>query len=63
MECYWFEIIGEDSILLGEQFLVEADNLEEAQAKVDEEFPDVITECHGTVSEEEADEMGFEIIY
>lgn len=60
MYTYWFEIVGEDSILCGEQFFVEADSLENAFDIVGEYFPDEEVECYGDVDEYEAEIMGFD---
>lgn len=60
MKTYWFEIIGEDSILCGEQFFVEAETLIEANKIVDDYFPDEITLCYGDVSDFEAEMMGYD---
>lgn len=60
MKTYWFEIVGEDSILCGEQFFVEEENFDLAKAIVDEYFPDEEITCYGTVSEYEAEIMGFD---
>lgn len=60
MNTYWFEVVGEDSILCGEQFFVEADNYDEAHAIVNEYFPNEEIACYGKVSEYEAEMMGFD---
>lgn len=60
MNTYWFEVVGEDSILCGEQFFVEADNYDEAHAIVNEYFPNEEITCYGKVSEYEAEMMGFD---
>ena len=60
MNTYWFEVVGEDSILCGEQFFVEADDSDEAYEIVNEYFPNEEIACYGKVSEYEAEMMGFD---
>lgn len=60
MKTYWFEIIGEDSILCGEEFFVEEETLGKAWDLVDEYFPDEVTLYKGIVSDFEAEMMGYD---
>ena len=60
MKTWWFEIVGEDSDLCGEEFFVEADDKREAFAIAKHEFPGEKLVTHGTVSETEAEIMGFD---
>lgn len=64
---YWFEIIGEDSDLCGEEFFVEIQNAfdarvteEEAIAYAQRLFPNEELDCHGMVTEFEAEMMGLD---
>ena len=60
MKDYLFEIVDEDSDLCGEQFFVECDTEDEAWWIADANFPDVVLECHGSYSIEEAEIMGLD---
>ena len=60
MKIYWFEIVGEDSILCGEEFFVEEENLNLAKMVVNEYFEGEEIVCHGTISEFEAEMMGLD---
>ena len=59
---YWFEIIGEDSVLCGEEFFTELKDASKVQhiAYAHELFPDEEIKCHGKVSSAEADMMGLD---
>jgi hypothetical protein len=60
MKTYWFEVIGEDSILCGEQFFVEEEDIDKATAVAETYFPDEIITCYGDVDDFEAEMMGFD---
>lgn len=62
---WWFEIVGEESELCGEQFFVAVKvPIEEAKAEAmkiaKENFPNEELICYGWVSDEEADMMGLD---
>lgn len=59
---YWFEIIGEDSDLCGEEFFTELENATTEQhiAYAHEIFPGEEIKCHGKVSRLLADMMGLD---
>lgn len=61
---YWFEIVGEDSDLCGEEFLVEFPNgttkVEAIEYVKYRLFPNEKVKCYGKVSDEEAEMMGLD---
>ena len=58
---FWFEVIGEDSDLCGEEFFVQVDGgKDEAYAYAHELFPNVRLKCYGRVSNFEAECMGLD---
>lgn len=59
---YWFEIVGEDSDLCGEEFFTQLKNATKEQhiAAAHEIFPDEEIKCYGKVSEAEAEMMGLD---
>lgn len=59
---YWFEIVGEDSGICGEEFFTELKDASKTQhiAYAHELFPDEKIKCHGEVSRAEADMMGLD---
>ena len=60
MKTYWFEIVGEDSVLCGEEFFVESDTQEHAEHLAEFYFPDEEIEFNGEVSEFEAEMLGLD---
>jgi hypothetical protein len=59
---YWFEIVGEDSDLCGEEFFTALQNADK-KAHINyakEIFPNEKIKCLGKVSEEEAEMMGLD---
>ena len=64
---YWFEIVGEDSDICGEEFFVEIQdtfdaklNRENAIEYAQKLFPNEELTCHGMVTEFEAEMMGLD---
>lgn len=59
---YWFEIVGEDSDLCGEEFFteLETDDKQAHIAYAKSIFPNEKIRCYGKVSEEEAEAMGLD---
>ena len=59
---YWFEIIGEDSDLCGEEFFTELENATKEQhiAYANQIFPNEKLRCLGRVSGAEAEMMGLD---
>ena len=59
---YWFEIVGEESELCGEEFLTELENAtkEKHIAYAQELFPNEKIRCYGKISEFEAEMMGID---
>lgn len=59
---YWFEIVGEDSDLCGEEFFTELEDATKEQhiAYAHEIFPDEKLRCIGKVSAVEAEMMGLD---
>ena len=61
---YWFEVIGENSDLCGEEFFVEvesgADALEMAWDIACENFPDEELKCYGAVTSYFAEMAGLD---
>lgn len=59
---YWFEIVGEDSDLEGEEFFTALENgtREQHLAYAKDIFPNEKLHCLGQVSEEEAECMGLD---
>lgn len=59
---YWFEIIGEDSDLCGEEFFTELENATKEQhiAYANKIFPNEKLRCIGRVSRAEAEMMGLD---
>ena len=62
---FWFEVVGEDSDLCGEEFFVEVSADEEnpratAGDIAAENFPDEELKCHGSVSWAQAEMMGLD---
>ena len=60
MRTYWFEIVGEDSDICGEEFFVEKENRQSAIEYANELFPGEEIECWGTVNEFQAEMMGLD---
>ena len=58
---YWFEIVGEDSDLCGEEFFTELEDAEKGDhiAYAHEIFPNEKIRCLGPVTAFEAEIMGF----
>lgn len=59
---YWFEIVGEDSDLCGEEFFTELPNATKEQHVIyaHEVFPHEELRCYGKVSAAEAEMMGLD---
>ena len=59
---YWFEIIGEDSDLCGEEFFTELKNATKEQHIIyaNQIFPNEKLRCIGSVSGAEAEMMGLD---
>ena len=59
---YWFEIVGVDSDICGEEFFTELENATKEQhiAYAHEIFPGEEIKCYGKVSSEEAELMGLD---
>lgn len=59
---YWFEIIGKDSDICGEEFFTELKDASKVQhiAYANELFPDEEIKCLGKISRAEADMMGLD---
>lgn len=59
---YWFEIVGEDSDLCGEEFFTALQNADKKAhvTYAKEIFPGEKIKCLGKVSEEEAEMMGLD---
>lgn len=62
---WWFEIVGEDSELCGQQFFVEVDipldkAKREAIQRAHIEFPNEKLTCYGRVSQTDAEYMGLD---
>ena len=59
---YWFEIVGENSDLCGEEFFTALQNADKKAhvAYAKEIFPGEKIKCLGKVSEEEAEMMGLD---
>lgn len=62
---WWFEVVDEDSDLCGEEFFVEVEGtLDTAKAKAIAIAKDVVPgtkiACHGRISEEDAEMMGYD---
>lgn len=59
---YWFEIVGEESEICGEEFFTELENGTRAEHKAyaQEIFPDERIRCLGKVTSYEAEMMGLD---
>lgn len=59
---YWWEIVGENSDMCGEEFFTELKNADAIDHKkyVKELFPHERVKCLGMVTEEEAEMMGLD---
>jgi len=60
VNTYWFEIIGEESALCGEEFFIEEANQRDAAEYAHELFPDETIRYLGRVSQYEAEMMGLD---
>lgn len=61
-KTYWFEVVGEDSEMCGEEFFVELENADEkaATAYAHKIFPCEELNCLGKVTSFEAEMMGLD---
>lgn len=57
---YWFAVIGEDSPLCGEEFLVSAPDKDAALEIARGYFPGEQLKCYGRVTDFEAEMMGLD---
>lgn len=60
MKHYLFEIVTDDSVLEGEEFLVGATNYREAKAIALDYFPYEVLEYHGALTDDEAECSGLD---
>ena len=60
MKTWWYEVVGEESDLCGEEFFVEARSPKEADEIARDNFPDEQLHCFGLVSDYEAECMGLD---